>query len=67
MSLSSRVFHRLFLSCRQASELISQAQDVPLGPLQRLRLALHLAACDYCRRFSRQLDVLRDSMRRYRS
>lgn len=67
MSLSSRVFHRLFLSCRQASELASQAQDVPLGRGQRLRLAVHLAACDACRRFARQLEFLRQSMRRYRS
>lgn len=67
MSLPSSLFHRLFLSCREASELISQAQDARLGPTQRLRLAIHLAACDYCRRFGRQLDVLRESMRRYRS
>ncbi len=67
MSLPNRIFHRAFLSCREASELISQAQDTRLGPAQRLRLAVHLAACDYCRRFGRQLDVLRESMRRYRS
>lgn len=67
MSLSSRVFHRLFLSCRQASEFVSQAQDAPLGLPQRLRLAVHLAACDACRRFARQLEFLRQSMRRYRS
>ena len=66
MSLSSRVFHRLFLSCRQASELMSHAQDEPLGAFARLRLAAHLAVCTYCRRFERQLALLRAAMQRYR-
>jgi hypothetical protein len=41
-------------------------QDRPLTPVERWKLKLHLSACDACRRFERQLVLLRDAMRRYR-
>ena len=55
------------LDCRHASRLISQLQERKLGRLERLRLRLHLAACDACTAFNRQVTFLRDAMRRYRS
>ncbi len=55
------------ISCKQASHMLSQREDAPLPGWKRLLLRLHLAACDGCRRFSRQLDVLREAMARYRS
>lgn len=66
MSLPDRVFHRLFLSCREASRLVSQAQDRPLSVGERWRLKVHLAACAACTRHERQLATLRAAMRRYR-
>ncbi len=53
-------------SCKQTSQLLSQAQDRPLGFFERLRMRLHLAICDRCRRVSTQFDFLRAAVRRYR-
>lgn len=52
--------------CKQTSQLLSQAQDRPLGFTERLRMRLHLAICNRCRRVSTQFDFLRAALRRYR-
>jgi hypothetical protein len=54
------------LSCKEASRLISQAQDLRLPWFARWKLRLHLAACAACARFDRQARFLREAMRRYR-
>ena len=40
------------LTCKDASELLSQAQDRTLGLRERLALRLHLLICDGCTNFS---------------
>ncbi|MFN2645362.1 MAG: zf-HC2 domain-containing protein, partial [Burkholderiales bacterium] len=47
------------LSCREASRLLSQSMDRRLGLGEQAQLRLHLALCDACTHFSRQLKVLR--------
>lgn len=54
------------LSCRETSQLLSQAQERRLGLWERLGLKLHLMLCDGCANFSRQLDMIRAAIRRYR-
>ena len=54
------------LNCKEVSMLLSQAQDRPLGLGERLRLRLHLALCDGCTNFRRQLVLMRAAIRRYR-
>ncbi len=54
------------LSCKEASELMSQAQERKLTWTEKLSLKLHVAMCDACTRFARQLQFLQQSMRRYR-
>jgi hypothetical protein len=63
------MFHRLthMLSCKEATRLLSQAQDRRLSYGERIKLRLHLLACVACSRFSRQLAVLRDAVSRFRS
>lgn len=51
------------LTCKQASELISEHQERPLTRRERWGLALHLAICISCRRFKRQLGLLRQALR----
>lgn len=53
---------RLFISCKSASQLVSQSLDAPLSWQSRLVLRLHLAICKYCRRFSQQLVALRKAV-----
>jgi hypothetical protein len=47
------------LSCKQASQIISQSLDRPLTIRERFALKLHLLICKYCKRFSQQLHTLR--------
>ena len=41
------------ISCRKASELVSQSQE------RRLALAIHLLTCGACRRFRAQVTAIR--------
>jgi len=54
------------LTCRQASRLLSDSRDRKLGLGERITLRLHLTICDGCTQFDRQLDVIRQVLRRYR-
>lgn len=49
----------LTLRCREATELMSAAEDGCLSRSARLALRLHLAICGPCRRFRRQLRDVR--------
>ena len=63
------MFHTLthMLSCKEATRLLSQAQDRRLTPGERIKLALHLVACTACTRFSKQLALLRGALARMRT
>ncbi len=54
------------LTCKQASQLISQSLDHPLSWSQRMQLRVHLFICDACSRFNRQLYLLRIALHRIR-
>jgi Putative zinc-finger len=55
------------LSCKEATRVVSRMQDRPLGGFERWKLAMHLRICDACTRFERQMRVLREALRRYRT
>jgi hypothetical protein len=55
------------LMCKDATRLISQAQDAELSWFQRWKLRAHLRVCDLCTRFEAQMRVLREATRRYRT
>ena len=63
------MIHRLthLLSCKEASRLLSQAQDRPLALGERVKLRLHLAVCRACTRFARQLALMRGGLLGHRS
>ena len=52
------------LTCKQASQIISQSLDRNLSWQERLTLRLHLFICKYCKRFSQQLTTLRVALKR---
>ena len=64
-SLRNAVGH--LVSCRDASRLLSQAEDRPMTAWERTRVRWHLAVCAMCRAFERQVAFMREAMRRYRS
>lgn len=45
-------------SCQQAAELLSRSRDERLGPLEQVRLRLHLRLCDNCAAVETQLQQL---------
>jgi hypothetical protein len=51
------------LSCRDATRLMSEAQDRKLGFAERLQLDLHLALCKGCRNFNEHMAFLRKACR----
>ena len=54
------------VTCKEVSRLVSQKQDRPLAPRDRLKMWFHMLWCDACREFERQTALLREAMRRYR-
>lgn len=54
----------LKITCKEAARLLSQAMDQELPLWEHARLRLHLAVCDACTNFSRQLRLLRRALGR---
>ena len=54
----------MMLSCKEAARLVSQGLDRRLPFGQRVALRVHLAICDGCTNFKRQMDFLRKAAAR---
>ncbi len=55
------------LDCKHASRLVSQSMDRRLSLRERLGLRLHLLICDACTQFSKQMALLQQAARQWRS
>ena len=53
------------LNCKQAAALMSQGMDKELGMMQKMSLHFHLMMCRGCRNFSKQMEFLRQSCRKF--
>jgi len=53
----------MMLSCKEVTHLVSAGLDRKLGFAERLRLRLHLAVCDGCSHFTKQMKFIRKAMR----
>jgi hypothetical protein len=51
------------LTCKQASQLLSQSLDRSLTGGERFRLRFHLLLCKFCKRFGQQIVGLRNAIR----
>ena len=51
------------LTCKTVSQKVSEGMDRPLTAADRLRVRLHLLICPACRRFERQLGIVRGAIR----
>ena len=54
------------ITCQHASRLLSQEMEHTLPWTQRVRLRLHLLACDACTRVSRQFAAMRLALQAWR-
>ena len=53
----------MLLSCKKASQIISQSLDKKLTAKERFSLNLHLVICKYCKRFSQQMQSIRVALK----
>ncbi len=53
------------LDCKRATALMSQGMDKKLGMLQKTSLRLHLMMCEGCRNFNKQMQFLREGLRKF--
>jgi len=49
----------MMLTCKEVSRLVSQGLDRKLGFGERIALRLHLAICEGCTNFGKQMEFLR--------
>lgn len=55
-------------TCKEVTHLVLHAEDKPLPLADRLAVRLHMAACDACPRFVKQVELMRkasEAWRRY--
>lgn len=51
------------IDCRETSLRLSRQMEEPLEPGQKWAMLAHLGVCSHCRKFSRQVRVLRKAFR----
>lgn len=54
------------ITCREATQLTLQAEDRTLPLTERLAIRLHHRVCTNCRRFARQVELMRHASARWR-
>ena len=64
MSRLNGLLQILTLRCEAASELSSRELDESLTRVRLIALTCHLLACQSCRRFRKQIRVIREAVRR---
>lgn len=53
------------MNCREATKLLSDAQEQALPLTERAALQMHVMLCSGCDHFKQQMDSLRAMMRAY--
>ena len=53
------------LTCKETSQLISQAQERKLGLRERFSLRIHLWVCSSCSHFEKQIKSLRSALKKH--
>jgi predicted anti-sigma-YlaC factor YlaD len=51
--------------CREAARLITVSYQRPLRWRERVSLRMHLAICDACRNFKKQMGLLTEAVQRF--
>jgi hypothetical protein len=64
---SEHVMAPLMRTCREVAALLVAREDRALGLADRFALRMHMAICDTCPRFERQMLSLRNSLQQWRN
>ncbi len=54
------------ISCREATRILLQSEDRGVPLTERLAMRLHQRTCSNCRRFARQVELMRKASQRWR-
>ena len=54
------------ISCREATRILLQSEDRNVPLAERLVMRLHQRTCSNCRRFARQVELMRKASARWR-
>lgn len=57
----------LMRSCKEVTALVIAREDRALPLAERLALRVHMAICQTCPRFERQVMTMRNAMRQWRN
>lgn len=57
---------KLKITCREATQITLQAEDRKVPLSERLSVRLHHHVCSNCRRFARQVELIRKASARWR-
>jgi len=57
---------KLKITCREATQITLQAEDRTMPLAERLSVRLHRRICSNCRRFFRQVQLMRQASARWR-
>ena len=60
-----RLMVRVMPACRDISQLSSDGMDRNLPLRKRLSIRLHVSMCKFCRRYEKQLHLLREGVGHY--
>ena len=55
------------ISCREATRILLQSEDRSVPLAERLVMRLHQRSCSNCRRFARQVALMRKASARWRA
>ncbi|MFQ6370575.1 zf-HC2 domain-containing protein [Shewanella sp. YIC-542] len=53
------------MNCKQATRLLSDAQERPLSLKEKMALSVHTTLCSACRHFGKQMGVIRHLSRQF--
>ena len=53
----------VMLSCEEATFLMTKSEFEKVGCIKRMQLKMHLAGCEFCRRFKIQSELIDQSLR----
>lgn len=57
----------LMRTCREVAAMLVAREDRDLGLADRLALRMHMAICEACPKFERQIMTLHNSMQQWRN
>lgn len=54
----NRIFQKMIFSCKKSTELVEKKSIIGLPLLENMRLKLHIAICNACKRYEAQSKII---------